>query len=189
MFKLITDVEYVTSWDLKQYTYCPMIPWLRANYLVEEPPSKSMELGSLSIEEKEVVANELELPKPIRYEVYVVSRKLRAVGIVDIIAGSRRLVVVEVKKYCRRYFKHFETQLKFYTLLVTKEEGPVTTAILKLGSKILKYRVEYEDLRRLEHLINKVREVKESPSPPAVNPIANQCINCWYRRYCIKAAL
>lgn len=189
MFNLMISSDYVTSWDLKQYIYCPMIPWLRSNYLIQEPVTASMELGRLSINDKELIANELNLPKPVRYEVPVVSRRAKAVGVVDIIAGSKRLVVVEVKKYFRRKYTHFEAQLKFYAYLVTKELAPVTTAVLKLGNRVMKYVVEYEDLIRMEKLISKVREVKESPTPPAANPQPTQCMNCWYRRYCIRSCV
>ena len=189
MFNLVVNNEYVTSWDLKQYIYCPVIPWLKSNYLVEEPMSKSMELGKLGIEEKELISNELELPKPIRFEVFIVSKKLRIAGVVDIIAGEKRLVVVEVKKYFRRKYEHFKTQLNFYAYLVTKELGPVTTAILKLGNEVIKYRVEAEEIKKTEELIKKVREVKQSPTPPITNQERSKCLNCWYRRYCIRANL
>ncbi len=155
--------------------------------MVEEPMTISMDVGRLDINEKEVVANELGLPKPVRYEVYLISRRLGIAGIVDIVAGSKRLVVVEVKKFRRRWFKHFEVQLKFYAYLVTKELAPVTTAILKLNNYVVKYRVEFEDLKIIEELVNRVREVKESPKPPTVNPDINKCGICWYRRYCIRA--
>ena len=187
MFNLVIGSDYITSFDLKEFAYCPVIPWLRSNYLIAEPVSKSMELGKLDIGEKELIAKDLELPKPIRFEVFIVSKRLRIAGVVDIVAGEKRLVVVEIKKFPRRNYGHFEVQLKFYTYLVTKELGPVTTAILKLGDKAIKYRIEVDDIKRIEELIKKVREVKESPIPPVVNPEVGKCINCWYRRYCIRA--
>lgn len=178
--------DYITSWDIKQFIYCPMITWIRSNYLVEEPSNPNMELGKISIDEKELIAKELNLPQPIRYEVHIVSKKLKAAGVVDIVAGSKRATVVEVKKFYRHQVNHFETQLKFYAYLVNAELTPVHKAILKVGNKVLNYLISGEELRRVEELIRKVREVREKPNPPTVNTPPNKCIKCWYRRYCIS---
>ncbi|HDD26876.1 MAG TPA: CRISPR-associated protein Cas4 [Acidilobales archaeon] len=184
MFNLVKDPDYVTAIDVKEYTYCPVIPWVMSNFMVTEPVSRSMEFGVVDVNYKVKVADELRLPKPRSYEVSVVSKSLRAAGRVDVIAGSRRVCIAEIKRYMRRRFKHFETQLKFYAYLVTKELRPVEKAYLVMGSKVIKYRVEYEDLKHIEKLIKEVREVKQSPTPPKHNPIPNQCANCWYRKYC-----
>lgn len=157
--------------------------------MVEEPMTISMDAGKLGVNEKELIANELKLPKPVRYEVCLVSKKFRMAGIVDIVAGNRKLVIVEAKKFKRKWFKHFEIQIKFYAYLVTKELAPVITAILKLGNHVVKYRIESEDLRIIEELIKKVREVKELPRPPITNPDSGKCSICWYRRYCVRTAL
>lgn len=175
---------YITSWDVKQYEYCPTIPWIRANHLVEEPATPSMTMGRLSLEEKEAVARELGLPRPVRFEVPVASRRLGAAGVVDVVAGSRRLTVVEVKRFYRRSYRHFETQLKFYAYLVSYEIAPVHRAVLKLGDRVVEYAVEAEDLRRVEELVGRVRGVVESPSPPPANTDPARCSMCWYRRYC-----
>jgi len=166
-----------------------MIPWLRSNYMVEEPATISMNVGKLDINEKELIANELKLPKPVRYEVYLTSKRLKIAGIIDIVAGSKRLIIVEAKKFKRKWFKHFEIQLKFYAYLATKELAPVTTAILKLNNNVVKYQIESEDLRIIEELVKKVREVKNSPRPPTTNSDGSKCSICWYRRYCIRATL
>ncbi|MEM2575168.1 MAG: CRISPR-associated protein Cas4 [Sulfolobales archaeon] len=179
-------IDYITSSDLKQYIYCPIIPWIMGNYLVEEPPTPSMDMGKLGIDEKELIANELDLPKPIKYEVHIISKKLRATGIVDIIAGNRRLTVVEVKKFQRPFIKHYEIQLKFYAYLANTEIAPVHKAILIVGSKMFNYSVGLEEIKTIEELIKKVREIKNSPRPPTINAEPNKCLKCWYRRYCIR---
>lgn len=184
MFNLVINTEYVTAWDIKEYVFCPVIPWIRSNFMVVEPLTKSMELGNADINYKKDIAKKLHLPHPQDFEVSIVSKKLGAVGRVDIIAGSKKVLIAEVKKFWRRRCKHFETQLKFYALLVCKEVKPVEYAYLVLGNKIMKYRIEYEDLKRIEKLIKEVREVKNSPEPPTHSPNPRQCINCWYRKYC-----
>ena len=64
MFRLNIDYEYVTAIDVKEYTYCPMIPWIMYNFDVTIPPTISMKYSSIDVEEKEAIAKKLKLPKP-----------------------------------------------------------------------------------------------------------------------------
>lgn len=179
------DVTWVTAWDVKQYVYCPTIVWIRANYGVTEPSTPSMELGAMEAQarRKEDIARMLNLPKPWRFEVRVKDPATGASGVIDIVAGNRRLHVVEVKAYRRTEIEHFIAQTLFYAYLTNKALGPAARAYLVMGNTVKKFTVTENVLRTVERIINAVKKVKSSERPPNVGG-GRKCITCWYRRYC-----
>lgn len=179
---------YVTPSDIKNYAYCPVIPWVEANLGVREPPTPSMEsaLGAATASFKERVAGELRLPKPWRIEVPLSSSRLRLRGVVDVVAGERRLVVLEVKVFDRRLSRagHFRAQLLAYALLVNETMGPVGEAILYLGGRVYRLHVGDRELEEARRMLEKARRAVESPEPPLVQQPEAKCRYCWHRRWC-----
>lgn len=177
--------HYVTPWDVKQYTYCPVIPWIIHHLGVSEPPTESMTLGGeVDASYKEEVAGKLGLPKPWRIEVELEDHELRLHGRVDIIAGRRRLIVVEVKRYRRVSVEHYRAQLLAYTLLVARRLGPVVKTILVHGDKTIEYPVTGKDIDLAKKLVKKTVNVVEGEKPPITNQNPRKCSTCWYKRYC-----
>ncbi len=176
--------EYVTSWDVKQYIYCPTIVWIKSVVGVEEPADINMELGK-SREYGRTALNSLSLPRPLRFEVWVRNPSAGLAGVVDVLAGDGRFEVAEVKAYERRGFEHFRLQLMFYSYLVTVSLGPVTKAHLVLGRSYRTYPITERSLTEVSRLVRKVRQVRDLERPPP-SPYArsSRCLRCWYRRYC-----
>lgn len=180
------DPCYVSAWDVKQYVYCPLIPWIKEHVNVAEPPDLNMVLGKIN-EPKEEILRRLGVPEPWRYEVYLRNTELMIVGVVDLVGGDKRLEVVEYKSFNRRRYGHFTSQLLFYAYLVSKSLGPVHRAHIVLGKNAITYHVTEETLQHVEKLVRKVREVKTRDDPPrGVRPDLHKCGLCWYRRYCPK---
>ena len=184
MFRLNIDYEYVTAIDVKEYTYCPIIPWIMYNFDVTIPPTISMKYSTINAEEKEAIAMKLKLPKPWLLECKFINRKYKAMGVVDIVAGEKRVIVVEVKKNYRKYYDHFKVQLMYYSWLVNTTYKPVRKAVLVLGDKVIEYEVTGSDLEKIKKIVLKVKRIKAREEPPIVNQILQKCNNCWYRRYC-----
>ncbi len=177
--------EYITPWDIRQYTYCPLIPWIIHHLGITEPPTESMEIGGeVNAEQKQEIAKKLKLPKPWRIEVWLEDRKLGLHGKIDILAGTKRLIVVEVKKYTRKGIEHYKNQLLAYALLATRKIAPVTKAILVLGNKTIQYPITHQDLKQAEKLVQKTRKTITSEQPPTTNQNPNKCKTCWYKKYC-----
>lgn len=177
--------DYITPWDVKQYVYCPLIPWITHHLGVSEPPTESMLLGGeLDASHKEEIAGKLGLPKPWRIEVEVEDNELGLHGKVDIIAGRKRLIVVEVKRYERISIEHYKAQLLVYALLVTRRLGPVSKAILVYGDKAIEYPVTSEDLVIARKLVEKTIKTIDNEKPPITNQNPRKCRTCWYRKYC-----
>lgn len=175
--------DVITPWDVKQYTYCPLIPWIARNYSVSEPETYGMLWGR---EERAARLEKLErfnLKPPLRFDVHLYNPKLRMAGIADAVAGEKRYTVVEVKAFTRKQFNHFRAQLMAYALLCETYLGPTQTALLLLGDKAHAWDVTRETLSETERLALKVRETIESERPPPTQPNP-KCASCWYRRLC-----
>ncbi|MEM1622682.1 MAG: CRISPR-associated protein Cas4 [Sulfolobales archaeon] len=178
------DRRYVTSVDIKDYTYCPTIIWIKSVLGVREPPSVDMVLGSSKPYRAEVFER-IGIPKPWAFEVPLRCGSLGVSGVVDLVGGSRRYEVAEVKAFKRRNYSHFTYQLMFHAYLTSVVLGPVVRAHLVLGDRVKTYSITDRVLREVERVVKKVREIKDSDRPPTT-PYAGsrRCVLCWYRRYC-----
>lgn len=158
--------------------------WIKNVVGIEEPADVNMELGK-SREYSRTALKFLNLPKPLRFEVWIRNPNVGIAGVVDVLAGDGRFEVAEVKAYERRYFEHFRLQLMFYSYLVTVSLGPVTRAYLVLGRSYRVYPITDRSLAEVSNLVRKVRQVRDLERPPP-SPYAGsyKCSMCWYRRYC-----
>ncbi len=176
---------------VKQYAYCPMIPWIMSVTGFTEHPTPSMESGRMDAGWKEAVAERLRLPRPWRVEFEARSTRLGLSGRVDIVAGRGPYVVVEVKRYARRmaWSRHFRAQLMVYALLVNDVLGPVREAVLVMGNRSWVYTVTQEDLRNASRMVEEARRIAFSEEPPHVAASPRMCGYCWYRRFCPASRL
>ena len=171
---------------VKDYAYCPAIPWIREVLGYTEPPTPSMETARIDASGKEAIAGELGLPRPWRIEVPVRGRSLPLRGVVDIVAGERRLIVVEVKAYRRRreWSSHFRAQLLVYAYLVNETMGPVREAVLYMPGRVERIPVTRERLEQARRLAEAALGSVEGEEPPRPRQPARKCGYCWYRRVC-----
>lgn len=182
MFRPDPDNTRVSGWDVRQWSWCPVIPWIRSVYGVTEPPTYSMSEG-VGIDPCEA-ATLAGLPVPIRCEVLVRHPKLPAYGQVDVVAGEGPYAVAEVKAFKRRDFSHYLEQLRYYTWLVNDAVGPVREAYLIMGRQIKRYVVDRDFLLRGMMAAESVIKVKSLEEPPMGR--RDRCWACWYRRYCVR---
>lgn len=175
--------DVVTPWDVKQYVYCPLIPWIARTYGVREPETLGMQWGREERASRLQRLMGLGLEPPLRFDVPLYSPKLRAAGVADAVAGARRLTVVEAKAFARKRFDHFRAQLMAYALLCETCLGPTRSALLLIGDRVRVWDVTREALIESERLVLKVREVIEGERPPPAQQ-SGKCPSCWYRRFC-----
>jgi len=175
--------DAITPWDVKQYAYCPLIPWIARNYGVREPETYGMQWGREERAARLEKLKRFNLEPPLRFDVHLYSSKLRMAGIADAVAGEKRLTVIEVKAFTRKRYDHFRAQLMAYALLCEACIGPTRTALLLIGNKVRAWDVTREALSETERLALKVRQVIESERPPLTQQ-SQKCSSCWYRRFC-----
>ncbi len=176
----------VSGWLVKEYVYCPMIPWIITHYNLVEPPTQSM-VDGLEIDRDyiEEVLGEIDLgysdllvEEPITLDDGTVIR-------IDALArNGREYTLVEIKRYRRKHYSDQKAQLKAYAYLLTRHGKPVHNMILVQERKV-RYRRRFEevDLREMEEIIERLRQVIESDKPPMVKP-SRKCWSCWYRKIC-----
>ncbi|ADL18413.1 CRISPR-associated protein Cas4 [Acidilobus saccharovorans 345-15] len=173
----------VTGTAVKDYSYCPALPWLKVRLGLREPETWGMRAGrSLRASD---VAYKLGLERPWLEEVPLRDRGLGAAGVVDLVSGSGRLRVLEVKAFraAGERLRPFANQLKFYALLANRLLGRVREAYLYHGGDLLALEVDGHVLREAEELVARVRDVLESEEPPRAYR-SERCSSCWFRRVC-----
>ena len=172
---------------VKEMVWCPAIPWIIANYGVEPPLTPSMEMGieHHNTVDREELAEKLELPTPRMYQVYVEDPRLGIYGVIDIVAGSRRgLVIAEIKAFRTRRINHFEAQLYTYALLANRRLGAVHQALLCTMDRARRYTVDAYVLRKAMSYVEKLWRIVTSPEPPTTGQDPRKCAYCRYRKLC-----
>lgn len=172
---------------LKQMEYCPAIPWLITKTGWLEPPTNSMKIAREEADAnyKEEIAEKLGLPKPWRIEACLKDPETGLAGCIDLIAGSKRLTIAEIKLYRRPRKNHIRTQLLAYAYLANKAIAPVERAILVENSEIaLDIPITREHLDSIRKKLEKLKTIIDLEEPPTTNPSDRQCISCQYRKIC-----
>jgi CRISPR-associated exonuclease Cas4 len=176
---------YITPTDVKDYVYCPAIPWLRRAHWVSETPTPSMESGFVDANGKERIARDLGLPEPLRVEVAVTDRELGVRGVIDVVAGpGKGLVILEVKAGVRRPQRHHLAQLKVYVLLAHRNIGRVRRAALYTASGATWIEVDSTVLSEAERLVEAARKAVFSEEPPWARQPEAKCRYCFFSPRC-----
>ncbi len=177
---------------VKEYEWCPVIPWLAFNTGLVPPQTPSMILGREEHRRREALeraARILGYKNPL-YNVYLEDPGLRVAGVVDILAPRDR-GVAEVKITGRKKPQAQElVQLAVYALLAYRNRVPVDTASIVLLApdrgeySIYTVDVTGEVLEKAEKRVRRVWETITSPLPPLVEQAPEKCRYCRYRRIC-----
>jgi CRISPR-associated exonuclease Cas4 len=177
---------------LKQMDYCPAIPWLITKTGWIEPPTDSMKIAreKADAKYKEEIAEKLGLPKPWKIEACLKDPETELTGCIDLIAGSKRLTIAEIKLYRRARKNHVRTQLLAYAYLANKAIAPVERAILiENGEIALDIPITREHLDSVRKKLEKLKTIINQEEPPTANPSDRQCIPCQYRKICPLSAI
>ena len=175
---------------VKEYAWCPTIPWIMANKLIEPPPTPSMLRGLREHRSRDVlesVAKMMGYESP-EIERYVVDKKHMICGVVDILAPRER-ELVEVKMLVLKLGKHQLAQLKAYTLLAWGSGYRVKRAHIATPKRTLKtLEVDQQTLLEAEDLVEKTWRTVENPDPPPVEQPLEKCRYCRYIKLCPNRA-
>jgi len=163
-----------TPWLVKQYIYCPVIPWIIVNYGVQEPPTESMKQGKEEVEAKG------------EGQVRIRSRKYGFQCVVDEVKydSKGKPVIVEYKKFKPKKHLRYKIQLLTYALIAQETIGPIRKAILIMKTKKIEYEITDENLKLAKRILKETEKTinKEKPPTPKINP--KKCSSCWYRKFC-----
>ncbi|AAK41680.1 CRISPR-associated protein Cas4 [Saccharolobus solfataricus] len=173
----------VSVTDLKDYSLCKVIPWIRKKMGWKEPITNSQRIAK-NVNLKEIVRD---FPEPKYYEVHLRDKDSGLNGIVDVLTEDS---VIEIKAFYRRFYNHFRIQLLAYAYLAERNGFRVRNTVLlmnkerKINIEVRKEHVEY-----IGKVVNELVESLEDDSPPVVNPSPLLCKACQYRRVCSVSVL
>ncbi len=156
---------------VKEYIYCPVIPWIINNYCVTEPPTDSMLLGKEAEEEKK--------------RLYVRSRRYRLSTIIDEVAEvNGENIIIEYKRYSSKSIHRYIEQVKAEAYIARETIHRLRKAVLNVNGNEKVFEVSKEMLDDAERLFNRVEKTISREDPPPKTVYQRHCINCWYKRYC-----
>ncbi|MEZ0394290.1 MAG: CRISPR-associated protein Cas4 [Desulfurococcaceae archaeon] len=168
----IRPPDRITPTLVKQYMYCPVIPWIQSWLMAEEPRTDSMEAGA------ELVG---------RGQVRISGRAGSAVldGISRSPDGS--LELVEVKAFASRNRSRYVAQaVTSYAIAREKVHG-IRRARIVIGGKEIELELTadlVEDVGKVAEAVGRLLAREGRPPRPS-DP--SKCTSCWYKRYCPHA--
>ncbi|QGA53935.1 CRISPR-associated protein Cas4 [Sulfolobus sp. E5-1-F] len=173
----------VSVTDLKDFTLCKVIPWIRKKMGWREPITNSQRIAK-KVNLKEIVSD---FPEPKYYEVHLKDKDSGLNGIVDVLTEDS---VIEIKAFHRRFYNHFRIQLLAYAYLAERNGFRVRSSILLMNKeKKINIEVRREHVEYIHKVVNQLIDSIEDDSPPVVNPSPLLCKACQYRRVCPVSVL
>lgn len=183
--------------DVKQFVYCPRIPFYRYCLPAIRPVTYGMAAGIRSHKEQQareerrsLRAYGLSSGERI-YEVALRSERLGLVGKLDMaVRLEHEAIVVDYKLSPGEAGPHFKSQLAAYALLLEEAwERPVHRAFLYHIPDHKAEEVAMTPLlrKRVTQVISDIQKMVESermPPPPANRA---RCLSCEFRRFCNDA--
>lgn len=157
---------------LKQYVYCPMIPWINATLMIREPVTDSMRIGAEDIEPPDGVG-----------QLHVRTRAGSAIvdEIVDV-RGSK--MIIEKKKYRSHNYSRYTAQAVGTYIVIRERIQGVRYAKLEIADRQLVLELSEDLVEDIEGLLEKLRDTIVRERPPETKPNPMKCSSCWYKRYC-----
>jgi CRISPR-associated exonuclease Cas4 len=157
---------------VKQYVYCPVIPWIVARLGVVEPPTDSMLLGRESTR-----------PPEGRGQVYVRTKR-GAVVIDEVVEEGGSKVIVEKKAYRSHNASRYTAQVVASYLLARELLQGVRRARLVVGGEVRELELSGDLVGDVEKIVELLERALGSDKPPQTRPEPAKCTSCWYRRFC-----
>jgi CRISPR-associated exonuclease Cas4 len=188
-----SDFELIVS-DVKQYAYCPRIPYYHYALPVEKRATFKMEHGK----ERHVDLQRLESRRKLRryqleggerlFGVWLRSARLGLAGRLDLLIRTTTAdYPVEFKHTEGGVAANHRLQLLAYGLLVEERYGrPVERGFVYLLPKDDVQIVEFsaEDREAVRLALSAIRESVLSERMPAATSIRSRCMDCEFRNYC-----
>lgn len=178
---------------LRQFCFCPRIPWFKTVMQFEPPEQAWVKQGKAwhntqqQLHKKRVVST-IEPPFERKTDFYVKEANLGLHGYIDEISYNQDIgVVVEYKSDTQAPNKGQKLQLAAYAMAAASQLNiRVEHGVLLKGSGYKQFKVAMSNELKLEviKISEKVRESMSKASLPTSSAQTAQCSQCEYLRYC-----
>ncbi len=186
------DVESLPISYLRQYKFCPRIPWYKHVSGVETPEQSWMLYGKKWHSEQENLQKRrlsyLKGEVTRKTNFYVSSKHLKLHGYLDeIVFNDRQLVVIEYKLDKRAPTIGQKLQLCAYSLCAEEVLGLKSEyGVMLKGSAYKQRKISINKglIDILKSNILELRKILKTPRLPISSASASKCAQCEYLRYC-----
>ena len=191
---IVPEQIELTVTDLKQWAYCPRIPFYRYVLPVERPVTYKMERGKAV----QAAVEALERRRGFRaygmkegerlFGVWLRSRRLGLSGKLDLLIRTPETCYpVDFKDTEGRPRQNHRVQLAAYALLVEEMFGtPVPQAFVYLvpQKEVVALPVKEADRTEVVRILAETRRMIAREQTPEPTPVRRRCEACEYQNYC-----
>jgi CRISPR-associated exonuclease Cas4 len=153
---------------VKEMVYCPVIAWLKARHLVQEPATDSMLAG--------------------RQASGGGGLYVRAGGFSAVLDEVREegggVVVVERKAFKARDAQRYLAQLVAGAYILSLKGVRVRRLVLEMGGVRRELEFTSELVEEAARYLGELERLASSDRPPQPTRPGRRCSSCWYRRFC-----
>ena len=154
---------------VKEYVYCPVIPWIISRYGVVEPMTDSMRLGREEHDET----------RQLRV------RSRHGVAVIDeLVEEEGGYVIVEKKAFRSRSIHRYVLQVVTQYMIASEKIRGIRKLVLVNGDRRHELEVTDNLVEETRLFIEKLLRTLESDRPPQPTTDKWKCRMCWYRRFC-----
>lgn len=193
MFEVQATSE-LTVTDLKQWVYCPRIPFYRYVLPVERPVTYKMERGKMA----QAAVEALERRRGFRaygmkegerlFGVWLRSTRLGLSGKLDLLIRTPKACYpVDFKDTEGRLRQNHRVQLAAYALLVEETfRKPVPEGFVYLvpRKEVIAVPIEEADRNQVVRMLDEIRQMIAMERMPEPTPVRARCETCEYQNYC-----
>lgn len=183
MYKELKSFK-ITPSVIREYKYCPIIPWINKYFNTYEPLTYSMENSTVDDKSISKILENIDISGEVIREKPVILYG-DIYGFIDLLVRDKSsLTAIEIKKYSNKYRDHQIIQLKTYAYMYNRSKLYVKRIILiQNNEKVYDKVYELEDHVEVKQFVENIEKTLNSEKPPEVK-ISNKCNSCWYRRLC-----
>lgn len=183
----------LTVTDVRQYVYCPRIPYYRYTLPLERPVTAKMDLGKKEHESTSAKESRRTLKAygikegERRFGVDLYSRHLRLRGKIDMVIFTRYELVPVEYKMTSGVGLHHKYQLAAYAMLAEHTcSQTVSRAFVYLTpeKRAVEVPITAAMRERVRGVLAELRRSVWNERLPAPTPHRGRCYGCEYRRFC-----
>jgi CRISPR-associated exonuclease Cas4 len=190
----IQAASELTVTDLKQWAYCPRIPFYRYVLPVERPVTYKMERGKVV----QAAVEALERRRGFRaysmkegerqFGIWLRSTRLGLSGKLDLLIRTPEACYpVDFKDTEGRLRQNHRVQLAAYALLAEETFGkPVPQGFVYLvpRKEVVAVPIEEADRNQVVRMLEEIRQMIALERMPEPTPVRIRCETCEYQNYC-----
>jgi len=179
---------------IRQYLFCPRIPWLRQNIDREYRQPLWVKQGKEYQERREALLTKRPLFRAPagtgysqKFDVTVENRELGIHGQVDLVIETRtERIPVEIKMQTGKPTRAHMLQLLGYGLCLASRDYPVHRGIIVTGPRQRRHEIRFTPALRADFLniLEKLRNTVEHPFLPASSASLAKCAQCEHQNQC-----